>query len=97
MFTKLYRILLGAVVIVFAFFVVSSFAFTQAGGESSADAWSVRWMLLDGWLGSLYFVGEFSCTAARAASRANTLPSSLHCNRLGLAPYGLQRPLVHVR
>lgn len=96
MFTKLYRILLGAVVVVFAFFVVSSFAFTQAGGESSADAWSVRWMLLDGWLGSLYFVGE-SSALTYSPSLTDTLDCySLHCHRVRLAPNRLQRASVHV-
>ncbi|CEH15669.1 Predicted membrane protein [Ceraceosorus bombacis] len=63
MFTKLYRILLGAVVAIGIFFVMSSVAFARVGGESAAEAWPYRWLLMDGWLGSLYFV-VFSAIAA---------------------------------
>ncbi len=59
MFQNLYRILVAAVVVVFAFFVISSLAFSQSGSESFAPrSWPYRWFLLDGWLGSLYFIGE---------------------------------------
>lgn len=57
MFSQLYRILLGAVVAIFAFFVLTSIAFSQSGGESfSPSTWPYRWFLLDGWMGILYLV-----------------------------------------
>lgn len=57
MFSQLYRILLGAVVAIFAFFVLTSIAFSQSGGESfSPTTWPYRWFLLDGWMGILYLV-----------------------------------------
>ncbi|PWN48318.1 hypothetical protein IE53DRAFT_370721, partial [Violaceomyces palustris] len=63
MFTKLYRILLGAVIVIFLFFVISSIAFSQSGGEGfSPKTWAYRWFLLDGWLGSLY-LAVFSAIA----------------------------------
>ncbi|GAC99829.1 major facilitator protein [Pseudozyma hubeiensis SY62] len=56
MFVKLHRILLGAVVVIFAFFIISSIAFSQSGGEGFApNTWQYRWFLLDGWLALLYF------------------------------------------
>ncbi|CBQ68875.1 related to PTM1-member of the major facilitator superfamily [Sporisorium reilianum SRZ2] len=56
MFVKLHRILLGAVVVIFAFFIISSIAFLQSGGEGFApNTWQYRWFLLDGWLALLYF------------------------------------------
>ncbi|TKY89485.1 hypothetical protein EX895_002016 [Sporisorium graminicola] len=56
MFVKLHRILLAAVVIIFAFFIISSVAFSQSGGEGFApNTWQYRWFLLDGWLALLYF------------------------------------------
>jgi hypothetical protein len=63
MFVKLHRILLGAVVVIFAFFIISSLAFSQSGGEGFApNTWQYRWFLLDGWLGLLYF-GVFCAIA----------------------------------
>ncbi|CDS01604.1 hypothetical protein [Sporisorium scitamineum] len=56
MFVKLHRILLGAVVVIFAFFIISSIAFSQSGGQGFApNTWQYRWFLLDGWLALLYF------------------------------------------
>ncbi|EJT99947.1 hypothetical protein DACRYDRAFT_23484 [Dacryopinax primogenitus] len=55
MFTRLYRILLGAVVIMAIFFVVSSLSFSNRLAEDYAsNSWSTRWLLLDGWLALLY-------------------------------------------
>ncbi|EPQ28969.1 uncharacterized protein PFL1_03259 [Pseudozyma flocculosa PF-1] len=55
MFVKLHRILMGAIVLIFAFFVVSSIAFSQSGGDGFAPStWPYRWFLLDGWLACLY-------------------------------------------
>ncbi|KZO95957.1 hypothetical protein CALVIDRAFT_515235 [Calocera viscosa TUFC12733] len=55
MFTRLYRILLGAVVLMSIFFVVSSLSFSNRLAEDYAsNSWSTRWLLLDGWLALLY-------------------------------------------
>lgn len=57
MFTRLYRILIGAVIVIFAFFVISSMSFSSRLDENYApDTWQSRWWLLDGWLGLLYLV-----------------------------------------
>ncbi|PWN26985.1 hypothetical protein BDZ90DRAFT_260665 [Jaminaea rosea] len=54
-FKRLYRILVGAVVVTGAFFVVSSVAFSQSGAESfPSQTWRYRWFLLDGWTSLLY-------------------------------------------
>ncbi|KAL5494927.1 hypothetical protein ACEPAI_389 [Sanghuangporus weigelae] len=56
MFTKLHRILLGVVIIISIFFVVSSLSFSNRLAEDfAANTWKVRWWLLDGWLSLLYF------------------------------------------
>lgn len=55
MFRRLYRILLGAVIAIFAFFIITSVAFSQSSAESfSPNVWPYRWFLLDGWMGTLY-------------------------------------------
>ena len=55
MFTKLYRVLIGAVIIITAFFVISSISFSNRLEDDFApDTWQTRWWLLDGWLGLLY-------------------------------------------
>lgn len=55
MFTRLYRILVGAVIVIAAFFVISSISFSNRLDESYApETWQSRWWLLDGWLGLLY-------------------------------------------
>jgi len=57
MFTKLYRILLAAVVIIGIFFVISSLSFSDRLAEDyAAKSWKVRWWLLDGYLALLYLV-----------------------------------------
>lgn len=54
-FTRLYRILIGAAIIIVAFFVISSIAFSNRLDEDFApDTWKTRWFLFDGWLGLLY-------------------------------------------
>lgn len=56
-FTRLFRILVAAVVVIFAFFVVSSIAFSQSGGENfPSQTWTWRWFLLDGWTSTLYLI-----------------------------------------
>ncbi|KAJ7597591.1 lung seven transmembrane receptor-domain-containing protein [Mycena floridula] len=57
MFEKLNRVLLGTVVVIAVFFVVSSFSFSGRLAEDyAANSWKSRWWLLDGWLALLYFV-----------------------------------------
>jgi hypothetical protein len=57
MFRKLYRILVCAVVAIFAFFILTSIAFSQSATEDfSPNVWAYRWFLLDGWMGTLYLV-----------------------------------------
>lgn len=56
MFTKLHRILLGVVLVISIFFVVSSLSFSNRLAEDfAANTWKVQWWLLDGWLSLLYF------------------------------------------
>jgi len=63
MFTKLYRILLLTVVIIFIFFVISTLSFSDRLAEDyAAKSWRVRWWLLDGYLALLYLVA-FSAIA----------------------------------
>ncbi|KAK7064065.1 integral membrane protein [Favolaschia claudopus] len=55
MFENLYRILLFTVLVIAAFFVVSTLSFSGRLAEDySANSWRVRWWLLDGWLALLY-------------------------------------------
>lgn len=55
MFTRLYRILVAAVIVIMAFFVITSMSFSNRLDENYAsDTWKNRWWLLDGWLGLLY-------------------------------------------
>ncbi|KAG8739345.1 hypothetical protein FRC10_005772 [Ceratobasidium sp. 414] len=57
MFRTLYRILLVAVLIIGAFFVVSSMSFSNRLDEDYApETWETRWYLLDAWLAILYLV-----------------------------------------
>ncbi|KAE8217969.1 hypothetical protein CF319_g8062 [Tilletia indica] len=56
MFKKLHRILSIAVLVIFLFFVISTVSFGSAIETFSSRTWAYRWLLLDGWLGTLYFV-----------------------------------------
>ncbi|ELU38666.1 protein PTM1 [Rhizoctonia solani AG-1 IA] len=57
MFRTLYRILLCAVIVIGAFFVVSSMSFSNRLDEDYApETWETRWYLLDAWLAILYLV-----------------------------------------
>jgi flagellar biosynthesis/type III secretory pathway M-ring protein FliF/YscJ len=57
MFQRLHLVLLFAVLVVIAFFVVSSMSFSGRLAEDYvAKTWRLRWWLLDGWLALLYFV-----------------------------------------
>ncbi|KAH7334498.1 lung seven transmembrane receptor-domain-containing protein [Rhizoctonia solani] len=57
MFRTLYRILLLAVIVIGAFFVVSSMSFSNRLDEDYApETWETRWYLLDAWLAILYLV-----------------------------------------
>lgn len=56
MFKRLYYILLGTVVIIAVFFVISSMSFSDRLAEDyAAKSWKIRWWLLDGYLALLYF------------------------------------------
>ncbi|KAK0530031.1 hypothetical protein OC835_004144 [Tilletia horrida] len=55
MFTKLHRILSVAVLVIFLFFLLSVVFFGSAVETFSSRTWKYRWILLDGWLGTLYF------------------------------------------
>jgi len=55
MFKTLHRILLFTVLVILAFFIVSSMTFSNRLAEDyAANTWKVRWWLLDGWLALLY-------------------------------------------
>lgn len=55
MFRRLHRILVCAVIAIFAFFILTSVAFSQSSSEDFAPSvWPYRWFLLDGWMGTLY-------------------------------------------
>ncbi|CAD6973500.1 unnamed protein product [Tilletia controversa] len=56
MFKKLHRILSIAVLVIFLFFVISTVSFGSAVETFSSRTWKYRWLLLDGWLGTLYFI-----------------------------------------
>lgn len=57
MFTRLYRILLLATLLILAFFVISTLSFSARESASfGPSTWQTRWILLDGWLGILYLV-----------------------------------------
>ncbi|WFD29461.1 hypothetical protein MSPP1_000470 [Malassezia sp. CBS 17886] len=56
MFTKLYRILQGAVAALFIYFFLTTFViFTNGADGLVTNLWQYRWLLLDGSLGFLYF------------------------------------------
>jgi hypothetical protein len=56
-FTKLYRILLLATLLILAFFVISTLSFSARESTSfGPSTWQTRWIILDGWLGILYLV-----------------------------------------
>lgn len=55
MYTKLYRILIGAAIVILASFVITSISFSARFEEDYAsETWQTRWWLLDGWLALLY-------------------------------------------
>lgn len=57
MFTRLYRILVGAIMVILAFFVMTSLSFSNRLDDDFApDTWQSQWWLLDGWLGLLYLL-----------------------------------------
>ncbi|KAM0745675.1 hypothetical protein T439DRAFT_307608 [Meredithblackwellia eburnea MCA 4105] len=57
MFTNLYRILVIAVIVIGAFFIISSLSFSnRLDQDFGPKTWQSRWVLLDGWLGFLYGV-----------------------------------------
>jgi hypothetical protein len=62
-FNRLWRILVIAIVVIFAFFVLSTISFSNAGTENyPSETWRYRWFLLDGWTSCLY-LGVFVAIA----------------------------------
>lgn len=57
MYKNLWRLLLGSIIVIFAFFFINSMVYAN---ESTLDFvtkhWQNRWFLLDGWLNVVYFV-----------------------------------------
>ncbi|KAK7204293.1 integral membrane protein [Myxozyma melibiosi] len=57
MYRRLWRLLFGSILVIFAFFFVNSLIFAD---RSSADFvprhWKSRWFVLDGWLNVIYFL-----------------------------------------
>jgi hypothetical protein len=57
MYKNLWRILLGSIVVIFAFFFINSLVFAQESSlEFITNHWQSRWFMLDGWLNVVYFV-----------------------------------------
>lgn len=56
-FINLHRVLLFAVIVIVAFFIISSLSFSSRLSEDfGPTTWQTSWILLDGWLGILYLV-----------------------------------------
>lgn len=56
MYKNLWRILLGSIVVIFAFFFINSLLFAQESTlEFITRHWQSRWFMLDGWLNVVYF------------------------------------------
>ncbi|KAM0789008.1 hypothetical protein ACM66B_003076 [Microbotryomycetes sp. NB124-2] len=61
MFTRLYRILVMAIIVIFAFFIISSLSFSsRLDANFGSKTWQTRWILLDAWLSVLYLISFFS-------------------------------------
>lgn len=57
MYKILWRILLGSIMVIFAFFFIDSLIFAQESTlEFITNHWKSRWFMLDGWLNVVYFV-----------------------------------------
>ncbi|KAK4057820.1 hypothetical protein OIO90_001039 [Microbotryomycetes sp. JL221] len=57
MFTRLYRILVMTVIVVLAFFAISTLSFSsRLDTNFGSKTWQTRWILLDAWLSVLYLV-----------------------------------------
>lgn len=93
MFTKLYRVLVVAVIIIGAFFVLSSLSFSnRLDQDYGPDTWQTRWVLMDGWLGLLYFVVFFSIAwiwRPTANNRRLALSDELPTEEMGEEDYEL--------
>lgn len=57
MYKNLWRLLLGSILVIFAFFFINSLIFAnQSSMDFITHYWQFRWFLLDGWLNVVYFV-----------------------------------------
>lgn len=57
MYKTLWRILLGSILVIFAFFLINSLIFSKESNlEFITTHWMSRWFLFDGWLNVVYFV-----------------------------------------
>jgi len=92
-FTKLYRVLVVAVIVIGAFFVLSSLSFSnRLDQDYGPDTWQTRWVLMDGWLGVLYFVVFFSIAwiwRPTANNRRLALSDELPTEEMGEEDYEL--------
>ncbi|KAG2367769.1 protein PTM1 [Suillus spraguei] len=89
MFKHLYYILLGTVVIIAVFFVISSVSFSDRLAEDyAAKSWQIRWWLLDGYLALLYFFTFWSIAYLWRPSENNRrlamIMTSIHFNNVRL-------------
>lgn len=63
MYKRLSFVLLGSILIIFAFFFVNSFTFSEHGSPDFAPThWKTRWFVLDGWL-NLVYLGDLAAVA----------------------------------
>lgn len=55
MYRKLWWLILGSVLVIFAFFFLNSFTFAgQSDPDFTPTHWQTRWFILDGWLNLVY-------------------------------------------
>ena len=55
MYKRLWWVILGSIIVIFAFFFINSFTFTEHGSPDFAPThWKTRWFVLDGWLNLVY-------------------------------------------
>lgn len=57
MYRRLWWVLLGSIIVIFAFFFLNSLTFAGHGSPDFAPThWKTRWFILDGWLNLVYLV-----------------------------------------
>lgn len=56
MYKNLWRLLLGSIIVIFAFLFINSLIFaSESTMEFITRYWQIRWFILDGWLNVVYF------------------------------------------